>query len=190
MATCRARGTERFGLVASSGAQRLRPEGIHINAELEPANWFLKDSVDVRSSYYLEDVATEFAVQGLELDWVGVYWDGDFHHNHRRISGPTSASSISGSPTESGDPAPLSLQKLVRSSHGDDLGDLSFVPAQHSRNICQQLCSLECREAPVRFEGPISSSNDGFGMVWRKTSNFFNLLIGSGVYSREVGRTH
>ena len=37
----RARGTERFGLVASSGAQRLRPEGIHIKAEIEPANWFL-----------------------------------------------------------------------------------------------------------------------------------------------------
>jgi Uncharacterized conserved protein (DUF2075) len=75
-----ARGTERFGLVASSGAQRLRPEGIHIKAKLEPVNWFLNDSADVRSSYYLEDVASEFAVQGLELDWVGACWDGDFHH--------------------------------------------------------------------------------------------------------------
>ncbi|HEY2467304.1 MAG TPA: DUF2075 domain-containing protein [Terracidiphilus sp.] len=75
-----ARGTERFGLVASSGAQRLRPEGIHIKAEIEPANWFLNPSTDVRSSYYLEDVASEFLVQGLELDWVGVCWDGDFHH--------------------------------------------------------------------------------------------------------------
>jgi hypothetical protein len=77
----RARGTERFGLVASSGAQRLRPEGIHIKAEIDPANWFLNDSTDVRSSYYLEDVATEFVVQGLELDWVGVCWDADFYHN-------------------------------------------------------------------------------------------------------------
>jgi hypothetical protein len=76
----RARGTERFGLIASSGAQRLRPEGIHIKAEIEPANWFLNKSTDVRSSYFLEDVASEFAVQGLELDWVGVCWDGDFHH--------------------------------------------------------------------------------------------------------------
>ncbi|WP_313899775.1 DNA/RNA helicase domain-containing protein [Tunturiibacter lichenicola] len=75
-----ARGTERFGLIASSGALRLRPEGIHIKAEIEPANWFLNESTDVRSSYYLEDVATEFTVQGLELDWVGVCWDGDFHH--------------------------------------------------------------------------------------------------------------
>ncbi|AEU38369.1 DUF2075 domain-containing protein [Granulicella mallensis] len=77
-----ARGTERFGLVASSGAQRLRPEGIHIKTEIEPANWFLNGSTDVRSSYYLEDVASEFAVQGLELDWVGVCWDGDFHHKN------------------------------------------------------------------------------------------------------------
>lgn len=76
----RARGSERFGLVASSGAQRLRPEGIHIKAEIEPANWFLNPCNDVRSSYYLEDVASEFLVQGLEMDWVGVCWDGDFHH--------------------------------------------------------------------------------------------------------------
>jgi hypothetical protein len=80
----RARGTERFGLVASSGAQRLRPEGIHIKAKIEPANWFLNDSADVRSSYYLEDVASEFAVQGLELDWVGVCWDGDYYHKDGR----------------------------------------------------------------------------------------------------------
>jgi hypothetical protein len=72
-----ARGTERFGLVASSGAQRLRPEGIHVKSEIEPAKWFLNDSTDVRSSYYLEEVATEFAIQGLELDWVGVCWDAD-----------------------------------------------------------------------------------------------------------------
>ena len=84
----RARGTERFGLVASSGAQRLRPEGIHIKAEIEPANWFLNDSADVRSSYYLEDVASEFAVQGLELDWVGVCWDGDFYHDRYAVGPP------------------------------------------------------------------------------------------------------
>ncbi len=77
----RARGTERFGLVASSGAQRLRPEGIHIKADIDPVHWFLNERIDVRSSYYLEDVASEFVVQGLELDWVGVCWDGDFYHN-------------------------------------------------------------------------------------------------------------
>ncbi|MGA7155709.1 MAG: DUF2075 domain-containing protein [Acidobacteriaceae bacterium] len=75
----KARGTERFGLVASSGAQRLRPEGIHIKAEIEPANWFLNAKSDVRSSCYLEDVASEFDVQGLELDWAGVCWDADLY---------------------------------------------------------------------------------------------------------------
>ena len=76
----KARGTERFGLVASSGAQRLRPEGIHIKAEIDPANWFLNSGEDVRSSCYLEEVASEFDIQGLELDWTGICWDGDFHY--------------------------------------------------------------------------------------------------------------
>lgn len=75
-----ARGSERFGLIASSGAQRLRAEGIHVKAKIEPPNWFLNDRADVRSSYYLEDVASEFAVQGLELDWAGICWDADFFH--------------------------------------------------------------------------------------------------------------
>jgi hypothetical protein len=73
----KARGTERLGLVASSGAIRLKPEGINIKAEIDPINWFLNGKEDIRSSYYLEDVATEFHVQGLELDWVGVCWDAD-----------------------------------------------------------------------------------------------------------------
>ena len=45
---------------------------------MDPVHWFLDDKDDVRSSYYLEDVATEFDVQGLELDWVCVTWDADF----------------------------------------------------------------------------------------------------------------
>ncbi len=72
-----ARGSERFGLVASSGAHRLRPEGIHIKAAIDPPTWFLNDREDVRSAYYLEEVATEFDVQGLELDWAGVCWDAN-----------------------------------------------------------------------------------------------------------------
>ncbi len=72
-----ARGTERFGLVASSGSMRLKPEGIHAKARCDAVNWFLNDKYDVRSSYYLEDIATEFDIQGLELDWTGVCWDAD-----------------------------------------------------------------------------------------------------------------
>lgn len=73
-----ARGTERFGLVASSNALRLKPIGIHVKANIEPTDWFLADQDDVRSSYALEDAATEFHIQGLELDWVGVCWDANF----------------------------------------------------------------------------------------------------------------
>jgi len=74
----RARGSERMGLVASSGASRLKPEGINVHEKIEAATWFLNGRDDVRSSYYMEDPATEFDIQGLELDWVGVCWDADF----------------------------------------------------------------------------------------------------------------
>lgn len=72
-----ARGTERFGLVASSKALRLKPHAIDIRVDVDPVHWFLNDKEDTRSSYYLEDAATEFQVQGLELDWACVTWDGD-----------------------------------------------------------------------------------------------------------------
>lgn len=72
-----ARGSERIGLVASSGAQRLKPHAIDIRFDVNPVHWFLKSAEDTRSSYYLEDAATEFQVQGLELDWTCVAWDAD-----------------------------------------------------------------------------------------------------------------
>jgi hypothetical protein len=73
-----ARGSERIGLVASSNAIRLKPSGIFVKGEIDPILWFLKGKSDIRSSHYLEDVATEFDVQGLEIDWVGVCWDANF----------------------------------------------------------------------------------------------------------------
>jgi hypothetical protein len=72
-----ARGSERFGLVASSGAQRLKPHAIDVRVEINPIHWFLNDSDDTRSSFYMEDAATEFQIQGLELDWVCMTWDAD-----------------------------------------------------------------------------------------------------------------
>jgi hypothetical protein len=75
-----ARGSERFGLVASSKAQRLKPHAIDIRVDVDPVHWFLNDRVDTRSSFYLEDAATEFQVQGLELDWACVTWDGDLRY--------------------------------------------------------------------------------------------------------------
>jgi hypothetical protein len=79
----KARGTERYGIVVSSQAQRLKPYAIDVKSPIDPIHWFLDDKEDVRSSYYLEDVATEFHVQGLELDWACVAWDGDFRYSTR-----------------------------------------------------------------------------------------------------------
>jgi len=87
-----ARGSERYGIVVSSQAERLRPHAIHVKSPINPIHWFLNNKQDVRSSYYLEDVATEFHVQGLELDWSCVVWDADFRFtmdgwDHRSFRG-------------------------------------------------------------------------------------------------------
>ena len=74
----KARGNERYGMLVSSQAIRLKPLAIDIRAEIDPIHWFLDGKEDIRSSYYLEDAATEFQVQGLEVDWACVVWDGDF----------------------------------------------------------------------------------------------------------------
>jgi hypothetical protein len=72
-----ARSSERFGMVASSAAYQLKPHAIDIRVEINPVHWFLNGPDDTRSSFYLEDAATEFQIQGLELDWVCVTWDAD-----------------------------------------------------------------------------------------------------------------
>ncbi|HEX9831290.1 MAG TPA: DUF2075 domain-containing protein, partial [Thermodesulfobacteriota bacterium] len=75
-----ARGSERYGIVVSSQAERLKPHAIDVKSPVDPIHWFLDGKEDVRSSYYLEDVVTEFQVQGLELDWACVTWDADFRY--------------------------------------------------------------------------------------------------------------
>jgi hypothetical protein len=76
----RARGNERYGLVASSQAMRLKPHAIDVRVDVDPIHWFLNEREDTRSSWYLEDAATEFQVQGLELDWAIVTWDADLRY--------------------------------------------------------------------------------------------------------------
>lgn len=78
-----ARGSERYGIIVSSQAERLKPHAIDVKSPMDPIHWFLDDKEDVRSSYYLEDVATEFDIQGLELDWVCVTWDADFRYSKK-----------------------------------------------------------------------------------------------------------
>jgi hypothetical protein len=76
----RAVGTQRTGIVVSSAASRLKPLAIDIRVSPDAVHWFLEDKNDVRSSTYLEDVATEFDVQGLELDFACLVWDADFRY--------------------------------------------------------------------------------------------------------------
>lgn len=87
-----AKGSERTGVVASSGGIRLRPFGLNVKAKIDAPIWFLNDKDDIRSSYFLEEVATEFDIQGLELDWTCVAWDGDLFYdnnqwNYRKFKG-------------------------------------------------------------------------------------------------------
>ncbi|CAA9354274.1 MAG: FIG01059588: hypothetical protein [uncultured Chloroflexia bacterium] len=72
-----ARGEDTKGILASSGAIRLKPHGINVKHKISAPHWFLKEPEDIRSCHFLEDAATEFDVQGLELDWGLVAWDGD-----------------------------------------------------------------------------------------------------------------
>jgi hypothetical protein len=76
----KARGSERYGLVVSSQAYRLKPLAIDVRLQPDIESWFLADKMDVRSSLFLEDAATEFDIQGLELDWTCLVWDGDFRY--------------------------------------------------------------------------------------------------------------
>lgn len=71
------RGSQRSGVLACSSAQRLKPEGIYVPRDIDVKNWFLAPSNDLRSSNMLEVVASEFKVQGLEIDWAIVCWDAD-----------------------------------------------------------------------------------------------------------------
>ena len=75
-------GAERCGMVGSSGAARLRAEGMEPNSSFHAdypwEHWYLAEETDVRSSYRCEVFATEFEIQGLELDWIGLCWGGDF----------------------------------------------------------------------------------------------------------------
>ena len=95
-----ARGQQRAGLVASSGAVRLRADGLELSSGFRQGNrdmyvhWFLAQLPDVRSSNQLEVAASEFECQGLELDWVGLCWGGNFAFDaakngwqHRYFSG-------------------------------------------------------------------------------------------------------
>lgn len=78
----KARGTERYGLLASSKGKRLRAIGIWVPSVIDHVAWFLNEKNNVNSSYYLEVAASEFKVQGLEIDYSLLAWDADFRYEN------------------------------------------------------------------------------------------------------------
>lgn len=72
----------RYGLIASSQAKRLRAEGIWVECKCKPEKWFLEGKDDIKSSYFMEEVATEFDIQGLEIDYALVGWDADYRYEN------------------------------------------------------------------------------------------------------------
>lgn len=74
------RGNERYGLLAGSEGKRFRGVGIWIPYEINHVGWFLNGKDNVDSSYYLEVAASEFKVQGLEIDYGLLAWDADFRY--------------------------------------------------------------------------------------------------------------
>ena len=75
------KGHRRMGLLASSGARRLRADGIGETLSATDgsaiAHWYLKPPGDIRSSYALEVPANEYTSQGLEVDFACLCWGGD-----------------------------------------------------------------------------------------------------------------
>ena len=82
----KARGSERYGLLASSEGKRLRANGIWVSSNINHVGWFLNDKTNVDASFYLEVVASEFKVQGLEVDWGLLAWDIDFRYESRMFA--------------------------------------------------------------------------------------------------------
>jgi hypothetical protein len=131
------RGTERAGLLASSNAMRLKPHGIFVKAKIDPAKWFLAPPDDIRSSDALEDAGTEFDVQGLELDWSCVCWDG----NMRRTAAGWSVHQFKGTTWQSvGDEA---RQRYIANAYRVLLtrarqGMIVFVPRGDANDVTRR----------------------------------------------------
>jgi Schlafen group 3, DNA/RNA helicase domain len=86
----RSTGFRRAGLMASSGAARLRAEGVEAPTfsflgGIDYTKWFLNPVGDYRSSNQLEVALSEFEMQGLEVDLVGLLWGGDLLFQNNKV---------------------------------------------------------------------------------------------------------
>jgi DUF2075 family protein len=78
-------GSTRTGILVSKAAARYKPQAVNVleRGDINAVHWFLEDKMDIRSSNFLEDAATEIEVQGLELDFTCVLWDADMRYENR-----------------------------------------------------------------------------------------------------------
>lgn len=73
------RGSERTGVLVTKESARFKPLAIHVlpSGDENAVHWFLDDKKNIGTSNFLEEVATEIQVQGLELDYICLLWDAD-----------------------------------------------------------------------------------------------------------------
>ncbi len=86
------RPSDRYGIIAGSYAQRLRADGVNVPLDFDAVKWFLRGKDEIDSSYFMEVAASEFKIQGLEIDYAVVAWEGDFRYGdgdfeHHRFYG-------------------------------------------------------------------------------------------------------
>jgi hypothetical protein len=84
-------GKRRVGLIASSGADRLRAEGVETPTYtflqgVQYERWFLDETDDHRSSNQLEVALSEFEMQGLEIDLSCLLWGGDLIYQNGKLT--------------------------------------------------------------------------------------------------------
>ena len=76
------RPSDRYGIVADSYGQRIRADGIIVPIDFDAVKWFLRGKEEIDSSYYMEIAASEFKIQGLEIDYAVVAWEGDYRYQN------------------------------------------------------------------------------------------------------------
>lgn len=86
------RPSDRYGIIAGSYAQRLRADGVNVPLDFNAVKWFLRGKEEIDSSYFMEIAASEFKIQGLEIDYAVVAWEGDYRYGdgefeHHRFYG-------------------------------------------------------------------------------------------------------
>lgn len=74
------RPSDRYGIVAGSYGQRLRADGVTVPLNFDAVKWFLRGKDEIDSSYFMEIAASEFKIQGLEIDYAVVAWEGDYRY--------------------------------------------------------------------------------------------------------------